>query len=68
MGVGCSFDVVAGVTKRAPVWMQRAGLEWFFRFLCEPRRMWKRYLMTNTIYLGMILKALVSGKKGPALS
>jgi len=64
MGVGGSFDVIAGVTKRAPVWMQRIGMEWFYRFLCEPRRMWRRYLVSNTIYLGMILKALVTGKKG----
>lgn len=47
-GVGGSFDVVAGVTRRAPVWMQSWGLEWFYRFLQEPRRMWKRYLFTNT--------------------
>lgn len=46
-GVGGSFDVIAGVTKRAPVWMQKWGLEWFYRFLQEPRRMWKRYLFTN---------------------
>ncbi len=47
-GVGGSFDVIAGVTKRAPVWMQNWGMEWFYRFLQEPRRMWKRYLITNT--------------------
>jgi N-acetylglucosaminyldiphosphoundecaprenol N-acetyl-beta-D-mannosaminyltransferase len=46
-GVGGSFDVVAGVTRRAPVWMQNYGLEWFYRFLQEPHRMWKRYLLTN---------------------
>ena len=63
MGVGGSFDVVAGVTKRAPEWMQKMGMEWFYRFLCEPKRMWKRYLVTNTVYLGMILKALVTGKR-----
>ena len=63
MGVGGSFDVVAGGTKRAPEWMQKMGLEWFYRFLCEPKRMWKRYLVTNTVYLGMILKALVTGKR-----
>jgi N-acetylglucosaminyldiphosphoundecaprenol N-acetyl-beta-D-mannosaminyltransferase len=47
MGVGGSFDVVAGVTKRAPEWMQKTGLEWFYRFIQEPRRMWKRYLIGN---------------------
>ena len=62
MGVGGSFDVVAGHVKRAPLWMQKIGLEWFFRFLCEPRRMWKRYLVTNTIFLFMLLKAVAYRK------
>lgn len=55
MGVGGSFDVVAGKVKRAPVWMQNSGLEWFYRFLQEPGRMWKRYLKTNTLFLYYIL-------------
>lgn len=54
-GVGGSFDVVAGVTKRAPHWMQVAGLEWFYRFLQEPGRMWKRYLFTNAEFLLVVL-------------
>jgi N-acetylglucosaminyldiphosphoundecaprenol N-acetyl-beta-D-mannosaminyltransferase len=49
-GVGGSFDVVAGVTKRAPVWMQTSGLEWFYRLGQEPGRMWKRYLLTNATF------------------
>lgn len=56
MGVGGSFDVVAGKTKRAPRWMQEYGLEWFFRVLQEPRRLWKRYLTTNSIFLYLLLK------------
>ena len=56
MGVGGSFDVVSGLVKRAPKWMQRAGLEWLFRIWQEPRRMWKRYLYTNTIFIYLILK------------
>jgi len=56
MGVGGSFDVVAGVVKRAPVWMQEAGLEWLFRVIQEPKRMWKRYLTTNSVFIYMILK------------
>ncbi|MEP2936582.1 MAG: WecB/TagA/CpsF family glycosyltransferase [Gilvibacter sp.] len=56
MGVGGSFDVVAGVTKRAPNWMQKAGLEWFFRFLQEPKRMWKRYLVGNSKFIWLVLK------------
>jgi N-acetylglucosaminyldiphosphoundecaprenol N-acetyl-beta-D-mannosaminyltransferase len=50
-GVGGSFDVMAGVTKRAPAWMQRCGLEWSYRLAQEPRRMWKRYLTTNLAFL-----------------
>jgi len=56
MGVGGSFDVVSGKLKRAPVWMQNAGLEWFFRFAQEPKRMWKRYLIGNTKFILMALK------------
>lgn len=56
MGVGGSFDVVSGRVKRAPVWLQNAGLEWFFRFAQEPKRMWKRYLVGNTKFILMVLK------------
>lgn len=56
MGVGGSFDVVAGVTKRAPMWMQKSGLEWFYRFLQEPGRMWKRYLVGNSKFVWLVLK------------
>lgn len=56
MGVGGSFDVIAGLTKRAPVWMQRAGLEWFYRFAQEPRRMWKRYLVGNLRFAGLVIR------------
>lgn len=58
-GVGGSFDVVAGVTPRAPKWMQIYGLEWFYRFLQEPRRMWKRYLFTNGAFTCLVGRALV---------
>jgi N-acetylglucosaminyldiphosphoundecaprenol N-acetyl-beta-D-mannosaminyltransferase len=56
MGVGGSFDVFAGKTKRAPKWMQNSGLEWFYRFLQEPKRMWKRYLIGNTKFIYLVLK------------
>lgn len=56
MGVGGSFDVIAGRTKRAPVWMQRLGLEWFYRFAQEPRRMWRRYLVGNTRFIALTLR------------
>lgn len=56
MGVGGSFDVVSGLVKRAPVWMQQWGLEWFYRVMQEPRRMWKRYLFGNSEFIYLVLK------------
>ncbi|WP_375740581.1 WecB/TagA/CpsF family glycosyltransferase [Pseudomonas boanensis] len=56
MGVGGTFDVVAGKVKRAPVWMQNWGLEWFYRVIQEPGRMWKRYLTTNSRFAWLLLK------------
>lgn len=56
MGVGGSFDVVAGKVNRAPKWMQNSGLEWFYRFSQEPRRMWKRYLYTNSMFLWLVFR------------
>lgn len=56
MGVGGSFDVVSGLVKRAPLWMQKAGLEWFYRVAQEPGRMWKRYLFGNSEFIYLILK------------
>ena len=56
MGVGGSFDVVAGFTKRAPKWMQNIGMEWFYRFMQEPGRMWKRYLVGNTKFILLVIK------------
>jgi len=57
MGVGGTFDIVAGKIKRAPKWMQIYGLEWLYRIIQEPSRMWKRYLITNTKYLFILIKA-----------
>jgi len=56
MGVGGTFDVIAGVTRRAPLWMQRTGMEWFYRFLQEPRRMWKRYLVGNAKFIKLVFR------------
>lgn len=56
MGVGGTFDVVVGKVKRAPVWMQNAGLEWFYRFLQEPRRMFKRYFIDDMFFIWLLLK------------
>lgn len=57
--VGGSFDVIAGATRRAPVWLQRIGMEWFFRLMQEPRRLWKRYLVTNTQFIFHLLRSVV---------
>ncbi|ADT68216.1 MULTISPECIES: WecB/TagA/CpsF family glycosyltransferase [unclassified Pseudoalteromonas] len=56
MGVGGTFDVVAGKVKRAPQWMQKAGLEWLYRVIQEPGRMWKRYLVTNSKFAYLLIK------------
>ncbi|MBQ8317538.1 MAG: WecB/TagA/CpsF family glycosyltransferase [Lachnospiraceae bacterium] len=56
MGVGGSFDIVAGVTERAPIWFQNHGLEWFYRFIQEPRRMWKRYIVGNVKFVILTYK------------
>ncbi|MDD9179000.1 MULTISPECIES: WecB/TagA/CpsF family glycosyltransferase [Aliivibrio] len=63
MGVGGTFDVVAGKVNRAPKWMQNAGLEWLYRVIQEPRRMWKRYLVTNSTFAWLLFKAKINGKK-----
>jgi len=55
--VGGSFDVIAGKVSRAPKWMQKNGLEWFYRFLQEPKRMWKRYLVSNSKFIYLVFKA-----------
>ncbi len=60
-GVGGSFDVVAGLVERAPESWQRLGLEWLYRVKQEPGRLWKRYLVTNSLFLGMIARELVRG-------
>ena len=59
MGVGGTFDVVAGKVNRAPLWMQGAGLEWLYRVIQEPRRMFMRYLVTNVKFVWMMLRQLL---------
>ena len=58
MGVGGSFDVVAGKVKRAPKWMQKYGLEWFYRFVQEPKRMWKRAFIDNSLFVILIFQEI----------
>ena len=54
-GVGAAFDFLAGTKRRAPRWMQKIGLEWFYRLASEPRRLWKRYLKTNFKFVTRVL-------------
>ncbi|WP_413510913.1 WecB/TagA/CpsF family glycosyltransferase [Myroides odoratus] len=62
MGVGGSFDVLSGKVKRAPMWVQKMGMEWFYRFLQEPKRMWKRSFVDNGKFLGLIAKEVIQKK------
>ena len=59
IGVGAAFDIHAGLLLQAPRWMQRFGLEWLFRLLIEPRRLWRRYLVNNPIFVTLILLQLI---------
>ncbi|MEQ5767641.1 WecB/TagA/CpsF family glycosyltransferase [Halomonas sp. H33-56] len=60
IGVGAAFDYHAGVIKRAPMWMQNNGLEWLHRLISEPRRLWRRYFFTNTLFVMYALKEIFS--------
>ncbi len=64
-GVGGAFDVLAGKVKRAPERWQRLGLEWLYRVVQEPRRMWRRYLVTNTLFCGMLVAELAGRYRVP---
>lgn len=70
VGIGAVFDVVAGNTKNAPEWMQRAGLHWLYRLMSEPRRLWRRYIFNNPAYLALLGKQLamhrIAGRKKDA--
>lgn len=57
VGVGAFFDFAAGEVTRAPVWMNRWGIEWIFRLVQEPKRLWKRYIVGNPLFLARVLKA-----------
>lgn len=58
--IGAVFDFFAGTVERAPLWWQSHGLEWLYRLLKEPKRMWRRYIIGNTLFLGNILKEKIS--------
>jgi N-acetylglucosaminyldiphosphoundecaprenol N-acetyl-beta-D-mannosaminyltransferase len=63
MGVGGALDVIAGETRRAPQALQRLGLEWAFRVAQEPRRLWRRYLITNTTFVCLTLRGIVRRRR-----
>ncbi len=63
IGVGGSFEFIAGLSSRAPVWMQKRGLEWFYRLCTEPRRLWRRYLIDYIPGAKALLKDVWGGKK-----
>ena len=67
IGVGAAFDFHAGLKPQAPRWMQRSGLEWSFRLLTEPRRLWRRYLVNNTAFVYHFLRSWThAAGTGPA--
>jgi N-acetylglucosaminyldiphosphoundecaprenol N-acetyl-beta-D-mannosaminyltransferase len=59
-GVGGSFDVVAGIIPRAPLWMQKSGLEWLHRVIKQPRRMFRRYLVSNSVFVYLVLRSFIT--------
>ena len=63
LGVGGSFDHLSGLQRRAPAWMQRAGLEWLHRLAREPRRLWRRYLIGNTLFVWLVVKQMLSRER-----
>jgi N-acetylglucosaminyldiphosphoundecaprenol N-acetyl-beta-D-mannosaminyltransferase len=64
VGVGAAFDFHAGTIKRAPHWMRIAGLEWLHRLASEPRRLWRRYLVTNTLFIAFLLAEILGWRRG----
>jgi N-acetylglucosaminyldiphosphoundecaprenol N-acetyl-beta-D-mannosaminyltransferase len=61
--VGAALDTISGYRKRAPVWARRAGLEWFYRLVREPRRLWRRYLIGNTRFVLMVFTQWMQERK-----
>ncbi|MDD5254595.1 MAG: WecB/TagA/CpsF family glycosyltransferase [Candidatus Omnitrophica bacterium] len=59
VGVGAAFDFLSGVKPQAPVWMRESGLEWFFRLATEPKRLWRRYLVNNLLFVRYVIADLI---------
>lgn len=62
IGLGGAVEVYAGVKDRAPLWMQKYSLEWLYRFIQEPKRLWKRYFVTNSLFIILFLKQYIIQK------
>jgi N-acetylglucosaminyldiphosphoundecaprenol N-acetyl-beta-D-mannosaminyltransferase len=65
IGVGAAFDFLSGRKRQAPRWMQRNGLEWFYRLVHEPRRLWRRYLINNSLFIYFMLLQLIGLRRVP---
>lgn len=63
IGVGAAIDFIAGIQKRAPVWVREFGFEWLYRLINEPRRLWKRYLYQDMKFIPLFIKELLSTPK-----
>ena len=68
IGVGAAFDFLSGHVSRAPVWMQRSGLEWLYRLASEPRRLWRRYLVTTPRFIPLVLMQIMGLRKYPEIA
>ena len=68
IGVGGSLDFIVGRIRRAPAWMSRSGLEWLFRLMQEPRRMWRRYLVEDPAFIAIVARTRRRGSRGAVAS
>lgn len=68
MGVGAAFDFIAGTKPQAPIWMRSSGMEWLYRLLCEPRRLWHRYTVMNMQFVWIVVKHFLTYEKENSLS
>jgi len=62
VGIGATFDFITGKQRRAPLWMQKSGMEWFYRLCRDPKRLWKRYLIGNTLFIILVFKEILLKK------
>lgn len=67
IGVGAAFDFHTGRIRQAPKWMQKNGLEWLFRTMMEPRRLWRRYMSNNPGFIALVLLQLLGLRRFPRI-